>query len=886
MIYLTDLLESTSGQLLAQGRRESFTGFVHDSRAITPGSLFVAVSGSRYNGHDYVKSAVQSGAAGILIHKGFADGNIQIINEISALGATIVAVDDTRIALQAYSSFILQKWHPTVIAVTGSNGKTTAKEAIATVLSTRYKTFRSWRNYNDLLGLPLSLGYLEPDHKFAVLELACDHPGEIEALARIAHPQVGVITNITPKRLHYFGTLDILAKEILSLLDYLPASGGIAILNTDDPLITGNASKCKAQIRGFGLQSSSQPDSYLQGSAEKVDPVGLRFTVRSSPKDIFSGICETISGKHNLYNILAALSVGEWAGISIEEGLAALQHFETLPGRMRPHAGKDSLLLIDDTHNSSPASLQAALEFIGQSEVRPRIAILGDMLELGRFSKESHINTGKEAAITLDFLVTKGEQSALLAQSAIDAGMPASSVAVTYTYEDAAKAALNYMEQVGNFGIASATPNLKSWWQRYQQGIVLIKGSEETRMERVTELLLEAGSYTGNLLDRQTSSWTQITITQPDRPTWVEIDLNAIANNARQLKQIVGKDVSILASIKADAYGHGAVKVAHTLLHNGVSRLGVATLIEALPLRAEGIQAPIHIFGYLPVWQAREAVMNDLVVTVYSEELALELSRAAQDLHKPAIVHIKIDTGMGRLGIRSEEQEQILRLVSKVKNLPGIHLEGIFTHFAKADSADQTHARMQLLRFNEVLEMLSKHGHGFEFIHAANSAATLTIPESRFNMVRPGIALYGLNPSDEVTLPSIFKPAMSFKTQIAQVKDIPPGEGISYGCTYITDRWTRIAAIPVGYADGFRRAPSNWEAVLVHGKRVPIVGRVCMDQSMIDVSQIDDVRTGDEVVLIGRQGNEHLSAEEIADKLGTINYEIVSAILARVPRVS
>jgi alanine racemase len=386
-------------------------------------------------------------------------------------------------------------------------------------------------------------------------------------------------------------------------------------------------------------------------------------------------------------------------------------------------------------------------------------------------------------------------------------------------------------------------------------------------------------------LVRQTPGWKQITITRPTRPTWVEIDLSAIAHNTRQIAALVGPRVRVLASLKADAYGHGAVKVGHTVLRNGASMLGVATVSEAIPLRDAGINAPILVFGYIPAWQMREAVRLGVTLTLYSIEAAQAASRAALALGKTALAHIKVDSGMGRLGIRAEELASIVQLVKMVRELPGLQLEGIFTHFAMADARDKTHTRMQLARFQNVLQVLEEEGIRPPLAHAANSAATLTLPEARLDMVRPGIALFGLHPSEEVRLPETFRPALSFKTQVSQVKLIPAGECISYGCAFYTERPTTVAVLPVGYADGFRRAPANWGSVLIHGQSAPLLGRVCMDQCMVDVSHIPHVRTGDEVVLIGRQGNANLTAEQVAQRLGTINYEVVSEILARVPRV-
>ena len=404
-------------------------------------------------------------------------------------------------------------------------------------------------------------------------------------------------------------------------------------------------------------------------------------------------------------------------------------------------------------------------------------------------------------------------------------------------------------------------------------------------MERVTELLMAQPEQAREQLVRQTPGWKQIVVMRPDRPTWVEIDLSAIAHNTRQIQSVVGPDVRILASLKADAYGHGALKVARTVLLNGASMLGVATVSEAIPLREAGIYAPILVFGYVPHWQMREAVRLNLTITLYSIEAAQALSRAAQALNQAVKVHVKVDTGMGRLGMRAEHIADILELLHEIRALPHLELEGIFTHFAMADTQDLTHARMQLSRFLHVLQRIDEEHLRPPLVHAANSAAILSLPKAHFDMVRPGIALYGLDPSSEVPLPAEFRPALSFKTQVAQVKDVPEGECISYGCTYTTDRPTRIAILPVGYADGFRRAPTNWGYVLVHEQEAPLLGRVCMDQCIIDITHIPHVRVGDEVVLIGQQGTASLTAEQVAQRLGTINYEVVSEILARVPRV-
>jgi len=369
---------------------------------------------------------------------------------------------------------------------------------------------------------------------------------------------------------------------------------------------------------------------------------------------------------------------------------------------------------------------------------------------------------------------------------------------------------------------------------------------------------------------------------RPARPTWVEVDLEAVAYNVRQVKEIVGPEVKIQAVLKADAYGHGAITVARTALNNGAYSCGVASVNEAIRLRQSGVDAPILVLGYTPAWLAKQALLHDVTLTLYDADVARAYSRAATELRRTARIHVKVDTGMGRLGLLPD---QLVSFVQEIRGLPGLDLEGIFTHFSVADDESLEYTRRQLDRFLKVLGRLAGIGITFSLVHCANSAALLRLPETRFSMVRLGLAMYGLQPSSNVQLPEGFRPALAWKTSIAQVKMLPPGSYVSYSNTYQTQGEETIAVIPVGYADGFRRAPTRWQSVLVRGQRAPIVGRVCMDQTMINVSHIPNVRVGDEVVLIGIQGEDAITAEEVADWLGTINYEVVSEILARVPRV-
>ncbi len=875
MIYLDHLLDATNGVLRFAGTQSRFDAFSHDSRQLIPGELFVAVRGERGDGHDFLFDAIQRGATGLLVESRFINalpGELQ--TKLEQANVATILVDDTRLALQHYARAILERWHPTVIAVTGSVGKTSTKEAIATVLSGNFATFRSWQNYNDLLGLPLSLGRLEERHEYAILELGCDHPGEIAALCRIARPHIGILTNISPAHLQYFGSLEQFADELGTLFSSI-ADGGRAIFNQDDPLIRAQVAQ-GAERRNVAHDYPFAPSQVqdIRITWEGVSGLFPDGEGGSIPLQHPIRLASHLLGGHHIATMLATCYVSLICGMNAEEFQRAIEQVRPLSGRLNPLPGIYGTTLLDDSHNATPASMLAGLATLKTLSTGHRIAVLGDMLSLGSYEEEAHRMIGDAAAQSVDYLVTRGERAALIAAEAKRAGLTEERVVVTSTHEDAAAAVRGLIESGRSTGEQSGAAYT-----------ILIKGSEDMRMERVTERLMAHPEQAQEKLVRQTPGWKQIVVMRPERPTWVEIDLSAIANNTRRLKSLVGSQVQVLVSLKADAYGHGALKVARTTLHNGASMLGVATVSEATPLRKAGIAAPILVFGYIPLWQMREAVRLGVTVTLYSLEAAQSLSRAALALGKTVRVHVKVDSGMGRLGVRAEQIAELVRLVQAIVALPVLEYEGIYTHFATVDASNQEHARRQLDRFQQVLRVLEEQNLRPPIVHAANSAAIISLPEAHFDMVRPGIAIYGLDPSAEVRLPEGFRAALSFKTQVSQVKMVPAGECISYGCTYITDRPTLIAILPVGYADGFRRAPRNWGTVLIHGQEAPILGRVCMDQCIINVTHIPQTRVGDEVVLIGRQGDATLTAEQVAERLGTINYEVVAEILARVPRV-
>ena len=354
--------------------------------------------------------------------------------------------------------------------------------------------------------------------------------------------------------------------------------------------------------------------------------------------------------------------------------------------------------------------------------------------------------------------------------------------------------------------------------------------------------------------------------------TWTEVNLDAIAQNVKNIKKLIGEKKELMAVVKGNAYGHDILEISPVVLENGATRLAVARLEEAIFLRKAGITVPILVLGLTLKQQAESLVSYDITPAVCELEMIEKLSESAVQMNKMTKIHLKVDTGMGRIGIFPYA---VLRFIKRIKALKNVEIEGIFTHFSVADEKDKFYTEEQFRKFIEILTILEKEEIKIPIKHVGNSATLLDLPHMWLDMVRPGIAIYGLYPSKEVKKTINLIPAQQFKTKIVFIKELPRGESISYGRTYITKRRMRVASLPVGYADGYNRLLSNQGEVLVRGQRVPIIGRVCMDQCMIDVTNLTQVEIGDEVVLWGRQGEEMITVEEIAQKIRTINYEIV-----------
>lgn len=389
------------------------------------------------------------------------------------------------------------------------------------------------------------------------------------------------------------------------------------------------------------------------------------------------------------------------------------------------------------------------------------------------------------------------------------------------------------------------------------------------------------------------------------RSTRVEVSFDALRHNVEEFRRALPRSMKLLACVKANAYGHGAVEMTQELERLGIDYVSVAFLDEAIQLRRAGITTPILVLGYTPPEGVAAAWANDITINVFSEEVLREIEALASgpldfaggsdyavygEEPRRLKVHVKIDTGMGRLGLLPGEKA--VRFIERINRLPQVNLEGMFTHCARADEADPEYTIEQHRKFRQMAEAVKERGIDIPILHTGNSAVSIERPEWSCDMVRIGVSLYGLYPSAEVNRERVaLQPVLSLKSQLSYVKSLPPHSGISYGTMYFTEGEERIGTVPIGYADGYSRLLSGKAEMLIRGQRVPVVGTICMDQCMVRLDAVasdadeSPLAAGEEVVLIGRQGAERIGAEELASHLGTINYEVICALAHRIPRV-
>ncbi|MFU8805162.1 MAG: alanine racemase [Bradymonadaceae bacterium] len=831
--------ELTQGELIAvdreAGNREAgdrefaISEVVVDSRGILPGgSLFVAIEGSRFDGHGFVEEAFARGAGAALVHKRGEHSE----------GPTIL-VHDTQAALQRLAAGWRQRFEIPVVGVTGSNGKTIVKEMLSAILGQRHTLYRSPGSYNSQIGVPLALLGLRPEHELAIIEAGISQVGEMEHLQKMIAPTCGVITNISLAHAAGLEDLETTAREKLRLFDGL--AGPLVYPGKERTLASRPLPGRPVPFWVF----DDDPPEGLAGYIARITPAPIAsgratFEVHFPGGEVHDFALH-VPGRHNVHNATAAVALATELGCPVDvirQGLAA---FELSEMRLEMHTTQTGITLINDAYNSDPVSARAALGVLDHYAGRQRaVAILGDMLDLGTRTKEAHRGIGEFIPRAgVDVLVCMGEFARQIGQSAMEHGMAAEHVHFCDDFDELHDLLEGLLRP---------------------QDVVLFKASRSIGLDRAAKRLIESVA-----------------------PTRLFIDLDAITDNFHAIRRRVGTETKIMAVVKSFGYGNDATRVSQTLISQGVDALAVAYPDEAIPLRNKGLLIPILVTNTLAA-EADKIVKYDLIGLVYSLPVAEVLQRHAVHLDKVISVHVEIDTGMNRVGLKPSD---VRAFVEAMKDFPNLRITGAMTHFAAADDATEDEfTELQLARFDAVLNELADLGVELETVHAANTAGAWRVPRASYDMVRIGLGLYGLHPGPDVETQAIeTRPALRMTTRIIHVHEIDAGESVGYGRTWTAPEPTRLATIAVGYNDGFPRFMSNGGEVLIGEERCPVVGNVCMDVTMIDVSALDHVEVGDEVVLFGTQGSESISVDEWATRGSTINYELLCNISPRVRRI-
>lgn len=848
MISLTDLLKASNGQLFGEPVTHLFTDFCFDSREAQESQIFVAMRTDRGDTHQYIEEAVKRGVSGVICN---------IPPDCDTEKVTVMVVKNPFDALMKWSRMMLDRLNARVIAVAGSSARSTTAEAIRCVLDETHNVYYRDVDVSGRLGIAIGLAEVKPTHDVVILRLGTTYPGEMADMVEMVKPNMAIMTHLDCNHTDEFESCDQLKEEFVVLAKSLPKDG-FFVINHDDTNALPIATHTNAKVISVGIDAFGA-DYMAYNVVIGANGTGFDLKHKSERK---VGRWTPLLSKYHLYSILYALAIGNQVNVDIDTGLNRLKNLTPLRGRMKSFTGLNGCLLVDDTYGANPLSMQAAIDWltaIKYSEHRT-ILVVGDMDNLGSNNQQGHRTVGQAITSSIDYLITKGPNAALIGRAAIDNGVNPANVKMTYSVQDTI-VELRHLKLT-------------------ELDVVVVKGGRQADMELVTRALMQEEEDHALLIRQTQIAQVVDVVAQSLLPTRVEVDTEALASNVKIIKDKVGESVELMAVVKANGYGHGAVTVARTALLNGATYLAVANMAEALELRDAGITAPILVLTYVPVFAIRQAVQQNITVTLFDLELARQYERVARDVDGILKVHVKVDSGMGRLGALPKDAVSLFRHLHAMTKLD---IEGIYTHFSVADE-DLEYTAEQLKTFRNVVAPLKAAGFTFKYIHTANSAGILGNSNNYFNIVRPGLIMYGLRPSQTLDLPDGIKPVMSWKTVVAQVKSLPANSTVGYGNTYRTRSNETIAVLPVGYADGLRRSPQTWREVLIHGKRAPVIGRVSMEKTTVNVTNIPDVSVGDEVVLLGKQGDDQITADEIARWLGTINYEVVTTILPRIPR--
>jgi len=791
-----------------------------DSRRVDGGDLFFALAGRRRDGHDFAPAALAAGAALVVVRRGWP-----ALTDGVAAGGAVLEVDDPLAALQALAAWYRRQHIQRVVAITGSNGKTVVKNALTTLLASRWRVAASPGSWNSQVGVPLAVLATPAGTEIGVFEAGVSTPGEMERLAAILQPDCGVVVNIGLAHIAGFGSREVTAREKLRLFRDVPPEGWVIL--PDDPLVEAVALPCRRLQAGL--------DDPREG-IRRPCAVGTVLTLD------FGGRIETLTVRTRsaplLDDLVIAISAARRLAVPVEEVLAALADHRFGPTRMETWRTPEGITIVNDTAADDPLSVQAALEAVAAApeEGGRRLFVFGGMNELGEREASEHALIGRLAAergfSQLLLLPHPAREHTAAAWRAIRPETPP--LALTDTSE--------LREKVRHLA------------------------------RRGDTLLLQGPAQRG-------LAAAACTIWESMAPRRFLVDLGAIRENLARFRALCGPDVAILAVLKAWAYGTELARLASALQEIGVDWIGVSAADEGAIVRRAGVHLPILVL-LMDRDEVDKALRYRLTPVVYSLPFALVLVETLRQLGASLEVHLEIETGMGRLGVAPEEALTVARLL---RSSGVARLTGVMTHLASADDpAADGDTRHQLAVFDAAVAAIRAEAEEPLVVHAAATSGAVRFPEARHNLVRLGLGLYGIAPSKAVGEALDLQLAVAFVSRLVQVATLPRGQRVGYNGTYVIEApQQRVGIVAAGYNDGVPWSLSNRGEVMLLGQRVPIIGRVSMDSMAIDLSAVPQAAVGDEVLLFGVYEGQTLRPEEVAARAGTIPYDLLVHVDSR-----
>jgi Alr-MurF fusion protein len=808
--------EITGGKSTGRKIEGLITQISIDSRQIIhpEQTLFVALRGAKADGADYIPQLIEEGILAFLVH-----GDFQVLDEF-AEKAFFIKVNDTREALQKLAAFQRSQFTKPVVAITGSNGKTIIKEWLGQVLSQSYTVAKSPKSYNSQVGVPLSIFGIQPYHQVAILEAGVSRSSEMNALAGMIKPNLGVFSNIGSAHEEGFSGLGEKIQEKLKLFQEVQ----LLIYCKDQEMLSQVIESSFSKERLISWSQNPGADfsiSYKQQLGKtrihlmKSDLSTFTFSVPFSDKASLENVTHVL---------VSALSLGQDFS-AIQEGL---EHLKPVDMRLTLKSGIHDSLIIDDTYNNDLAGLKVALEFLSQQRPkRSKILILSDLLQQGMPEKVYTEVADLIQTYQLDHIIGIGNEVSRLEKF----------------FPETSKIYPSTESFLGHLDL-----------DQFQNDLILITGARSFAFERIVNKLQ-----------------------QRIHGTTMEINLNAISHNFNFYKKQLKPGTKVMVMVKAFAYGGGDAEIANHLQTMGADYLAVAFSDEGVALRKQGIRLPIMVLN--PVEESFDLLQEfALEPVVFSLDFFKKIGLYSRYHGIQLTVHLDLDTGMHRLGFEPRHLPELKQLI---REFPELKVASLYTHLAGAD--EECHQDFSLTQLNLFQEMKSQVEGALGYkplAHALNSAGIVSFPDFQIDMVRLGIGLYGV----EVTgkFDTALKPVSTLKTTISQIKDLPSGATVGYSRKGVLPNGGKIGTLAIGYADGYDRRFSQGKGyALIHGKKAPVIGNVCMDMTMVDLSGIPEVKEGDEALIYGEQ----ISLKELADQIGTIPYELLTNISTRVKRV-